>query len=78
MRRRLASIAASAQRARGCARARVGAHALDVRAFSMWTLDRGDRQSRQPLELVADLRAQRGGDLCEVEPVLDDDVEVDP
>ena len=40
-------------------------------------VDRGDAQPGQALDLVADLRADRRGDLGEVEAVLDHDVEVD-
>ena len=41
-------------------------------------LDRGDGQPRQPLDLVRDARAHGRGDLGQVEPVLDDDVQVEP
>ena len=41
-------------------------------------LDRGDLEPRQPFDLVGDARSDRGGDLGQVEPVLDDDVEVEP
>ena len=41
-------------------------------------LDGGDLEAGQPLDLVGDARPDRGGDLGEVQPVLDDDVEVEP
>ena len=40
--------------------------------------DRGDAEAGQPPELVGDARTHGRGDLRQVEPVLDDDVEVDP
>ena len=47
-------------------------HVFDVH------LDRCDLEPGQPLDLVGDARPDRRGDLGEVEPVLDDDVEVEP
>ena len=43
----------------------------------MWTSTGGDSQTGHALDLVADLRADRGGHLGEVQAVLDDDVEPD-
>ena len=40
-------------------------------------LHRGDLEAREPLHLVGDPRAHGRGDLCEVQPVLDDDVQVE-
>src|SRR5262245_60094947 len=40
-------------------------------------LERRDRQADHPLELVADARADRLGDLGELQAVLDDDAELD-
>ena len=47
-------------------------HVLDVH------LDRGDGEPGEALDLVGDARADRRRDLGEVEPVLDDHVQVEP
>src|SRR5919198_5897037 len=62
------------ERAEGERRSRRLADVLDV------DVHRRDPQAGQPLDLVLDLRANRGRDLGEVQAVLDDDaqVELDP
>ena len=54
------------------ARSRRPPHVVDVH------LDRRDRQPGQALDLVRDAGAHGRGDLGQVEPVLDDDVQIEP
>ena len=74
MRRRCASIAA---RAPSTSSRDARPHAPDPDALDD-DLDRRDVEAGQPRHLVRDLRANRRGDLGEVEAVLDDDVQLDP
>ena len=53
-------------------------HAATLRDVFDVHLDRRDGQPGQALDLVGDARADGRGDLGQVEPVLDDDVQVEP
>src|SRR5512146_503852 len=86
MRRRLRSSDSSAPRASSRARSTFAPFSLTRPARPSCALpdllavylDRRHAQAGQPLDLVHDAIAERRRHLGEVQPVLDDDVEVDP